>query len=121
MPLPTLILLGQFPDDRPVIDAVAAEFGWQTAAAADQRQLEQLRQSGPVVGTLVDMATCGNAASLSAACGSGSMRAVLCTSAAARMRADELEKLRAFDALLLPLQRDELRQSLGFLASALRR
>ncbi|MCC6538702.1 MAG: hypothetical protein IT162_14195 [Bryobacterales bacterium] len=112
----SLALLGQFSDDRSVIDSVAAEFGWQTVEAADSRQLEQLHERGPVVGTLVDMSTCANPDSVSSA-----PRAVLCTGAAARVPEEELEKLGAFDALLLPLQRDELRQSLGFLAAALRR
>lgn len=123
MPNPILVLLGEFPDDRAVIDRAAGEFGWRPVRAASYEQLEALCRGRDVIGTLVDFRTCRDAACLSEACLSSRPNGhrilpIVCTGVAGRLNPHELETLGAFDTLLLPLRYAEVRQALGFLAQA---
>lgn len=119
---PTLILLGRFQDSCGLIERAASELGWRTAIAEGSDQFSRLCEKANTVGAFIDSGACQRSG-LSEACSSTAHRrikSIVCATSANRLEAHELESLGAFDALLLPLRYEEVRQSLGFLAQALR-
>jgi hypothetical protein len=115
-----LALLGDYADDRDVLDRAAAEFGWATAIVGDDEELARLGRVAPVAGVLLDMEALGSGLppALFTPC---HLPKILCARAARRLDHDDLVRFGAYDALLMPLRFNEVRQSLGFLAQALAR
>lgn len=120
MPQPTVVLLG-LSIELPAVSDLVGEFGWSMEIAAGVDQLRQLGKARNVIAVLLDARGLGltvERALRVAQKAAPNARLIPCHRFSDRVDWPELAEAGAFHALAVPLDRDEVRQSLGFVWSA---
>jgi len=116
-------LLGDFSDERLPLSSIGREFSWSASRVANIGELEALCRWTKVVAVLIHTRTLNMpwhlALSLARAV-APEARVVICHGAGEASQARQMTDEGAFHTLLLPLEMREVRQSLGFIASASR-
>src|SRR5580700_7280854 len=121
MTQPTVVLLGDLSIEMPVVSDLVGEFGWSMQIAAGLDQLRQMARMRSVVAVLLDAKGLGltvERALRAAQKAAPNARLIPCHRFSDQVDWPELADAGAFHALAVPLDRAEVRQSLGFVWSA---
>jgi hypothetical protein len=121
MSQPTVVLMGTLSFDVPANTDLAREFGWSIEAAAGFDHLRVVARTRQVVAVLFDASDLGvpvDQALRAARKAAPNARLISCHRFSDVVDWPELADAGAFHALAVPLDRNELRQSLGFVWSA---
>jgi DNA-binding NtrC family response regulator len=121
MTQPTVVLLGDLSIEMAAVSGSVREFGWSMEAAASLDQLRQLGRARSIVAVILDAKGLGltlEQALRAAQKAAPNARLIACHRFSDRVDWPELAEAGAFHALAVPLDRDEVRQSLGFVWSA---
>lgn len=119
--LRTVVFLGDVQDARPSLNHVASSFGWGLLGAQSLPELRALSRERDVVAVFFDPRGLSSSwpyalkSVLQAAPGAA---AIVCYSFADAIPWPEMAQAGAFHCLNLPLDPDEVRQSLGFVREA---
>lgn len=118
---PTVVLMGSLSLQVPATSELAREFGWSIEPAAGFEQLRALGRGRQIVAVLFDAGDLGvtvEQALRAARKAAPNARLISCHRFSDVVNWPELAEAGAFHALSIPLDRNELRQSLGFVWSA---
>ncbi len=118
---PTVVLLGNLCQQVPATGELAREFGWSIEPAAGFEQLRALSRNRQIVAVLFDAGDLGvtvEQALRAARKAAPNARLISCHRFSDVVNWPELADAGAFHALSVPLDRNEVRQSLGFVWSA---
>ncbi len=118
---PTVVLLGNCSVDTPKVSNLVREFGWSVEAAPSLDHLRQLGRTGSIVAVLFEANDFGlsvEQALRAARKAAPNARLIPCHRFSDVVDWPALADAGAFHALALPLNWDEVRQSLGFVWSA---
>jgi DNA-binding NtrC family response regulator len=121
MSQPIVILMGGLSHDVQEVGDLAREFGWSLEPCAGFDQLRAIGRNRNVVAVLFDANDLGlthDQALRSARKAAPNARLIICHRFSDVVNWPELADAGAFHALSVPLNRNELRQSLGFVWSA---
>ena len=116
----TVVLLGNFADERPALDATVSKFGWSVKRASSLNGLHDMREDN-IVAVLLDANSLGLswAEALKAVLEfAPRTRPIACHRFSETVDWPQLAAAGAFHVLPLPLAAREMLQSLGFVWSA---
>jgi hypothetical protein len=118
---PTVVLLGNLSVGGPDVGDLVREFGWSIEASPSFDHLRQLSRTRSIVAVLFDsseLKLAADQALRAAHKAAPNARLISCHRFSEPVDWPVLAEAGAFHALALPLDRDEVRQSLGFVWSA---
>ena len=114
----SVVLLGDFSNERVDVASIACNFGWSVSAASDLSGLREINRSSTVVAVL--MQACGGLnmhwpdAMRAVRAAAPRARIIVCHKVDQAHLRNRMIEAGAFGVLLLPLAYSEVRQSLGF-------
>jgi hypothetical protein len=120
----SIILLGDFSEDRQTLDSVASEFGWSLESIPDLNSWHTINPDRRVAAILFDAKTFGLSWKFAVRTvleAAPEALPIVCYRFSEKIDWPELASAGAFHALVLPFDESEVRQSLGFVWAACQR